>query len=341
MLQCVVRFRLAGLYEAPDGQVRSRHFVMAKVSRPEVAQRFLAPAPVKLVQALVDQGYVTADQARLANRLPVASDLTVEADSAGHTDAGVMATLLPAMRLIQHRTHAQYQYDQPVRLGAGGGIGTPETAACAFLLGADYIVTGSINQCTIEAGISATAKDMLGRMGVRDTAYAPAGDMFELGARVQVLKKGVLFPVRANRLYELWRRHEGIDQIDRKVRLEIQDKFFARSFEDVWLETQEHYARVAPLELERARQPRVRMAMIFKWYFVHSTRLALAGDASQKANYQLHCGPALGAFNQWVADTPLASWQDRGVASIAVLLLEQTSQYLHDRLHELNRRFQR
>jgi malonyl CoA-acyl carrier protein transacylase len=33
---------------------------------------------------------------------------------------------------------------------------------------------------------SATVKDLLQQINIQDTEYAPAGDMFELGARVQV-----------------------------------------------------------------------------------------------------------------------------------------------------------
>src|SRR5688572_31074432 len=39
-------------------------------------------------------------------------------------------------------------------------------------------------------------------------------DMFEIGARVQVLKKGLLFAARANRLHDLYTRHESLDEID-------------------------------------------------------------------------------------------------------------------------------
>lgn len=88
---------------------------------------------------------------------------------------------------------------EKVRIDAAGGIGTPEAASAAFMLGADFIVTGSINQCTVEAGTSESAKDLLQQINVQDTDYAPAGDMFEMGAKVQVIRKGVFFPARANK----------------------------------------------------------------------------------------------------------------------------------------------
>ena len=84
-------------------------------------------------------------------------------------------------------------------------------------MGADFILTGSINQCTQEGGISDSAKNMLQNINVQDTEYAPAGDMFEIGAKVQVLKKGVFFPARANKLYMLYTQYNSLDEIPEKI----------------------------------------------------------------------------------------------------------------------------
>ena len=126
-------------------------------------------------------------------------------------------------------------------------------------MGADFILTGSINQCTVEAGTSAAVKDMLETASAQDTAYAPAGDMFELGAKVQVFKKGIFFPARANKLYELYSRHNSIDEIDAKTRSQIEEKYFKRSFDAVWQETKAHYrstGRKSAEELERSPKDR-------------------------------------------------------------------------------------
>ena len=60
-----------------------------------------------------------------------------------------------------------------IRVGAAGGIGAPEAAAAAFVMGADFVLTGSINQCTVEAGMSDAVKDLLLEINVQDTGYAP------------------------------------------------------------------------------------------------------------------------------------------------------------------------
>ncbi|MFG1876170.1 enoyl-CoA hydratase/isomerase [Sphaerisporangium sp. NPDC049003] len=325
----LVRYRLAGLSRGRDGEVREQHRVMAKVSRIEVAERFLRPAPPELVRQLLDAGHITPDQAELARRVPLASDLCVEADSAGHTDAGNAYVLMPAMSELRDRVTREEGYAEPVLLGAAGGIGTPQAALAAFALGADFIVTGSINQCTVEAGTSDAVKDILQDLGVHDTDYAPAGDMFEVGARMQVARKGLLFPARAQKLYELYVRHDSLDDLDARTRATLEQKYFKRPLEEVWEETRAHLARRFPERLaEIERNPKQKMALVFRWYFVHSTRLALAGRPEYKVDYQIHCGPALGAFNAWVRGTPLASWRGRHVAALADHMMRETAALL-------------
>jgi trans-AT polyketide synthase/acyltransferase/oxidoreductase domain-containing protein len=196
-------------------------------------------------------------------------------------------------------------------------------------MGADFIVTGSINQCTVEAGTSDAVKDILQELNVQDTAYAPAGDMFEIGAKIQVVKRGLFFPVRANKLYELYQRYNALDEIDAKTKQQIQEKYLKRSFEEVWKETRAHYLSANPTKVaEIDGNPKQKMALIFKWYFVHSTRLALSGDAQQRVDYQIQCGPALGAFNQTVRSTALQSWRQRRVAEIGLHIMESAAELL-------------
>ena len=70
------------------------------------------------------------------------------------------------------------------------------------------------------------------------------------------------------------------------------------------------------------------MACVFKWYFSYSTELALNGDEQNKVNFQIHCGPALGAFNQWVKGTKLEDWRNRHVDEIGFELMESTASYI-------------
>ncbi|MCP4289719.1 MAG: PfaD family polyunsaturated fatty acid/polyketide biosynthesis protein [Gammaproteobacteria bacterium] len=337
MTPSLVHYRLKGIHRADDGTITVPNYVLAKVSRPEVATLFMQPAPQRIVDKLVAAGHITSEEAELSRLIPMSEDICVEADSAGHTDQGVAYALMPAMLSLRDEMMTRHNYTKPIRVGAAGGIGTPEAAAAAFMLGAEFILTGSINQCTVEAGTSEVVKDMLQGINVQDTTYAPAGDMFELGAKVQVLRRGVFFPARANKLYTLYQQHNSLDELDPKTRRQIQEKYFKRSFDEVWNETKAYYAKTMPAEIEKAeRNPKQKMALVFRWYFIHSSRLAMEGSEEQRVDYQVHCGPALGAFNQWVKGTELEAWRNRHVAEIGKKLMQETAALLNRRFAVLS-----
>jgi trans-AT polyketide synthase, acyltransferase and oxidoreductase domains len=157
----IVYYRAAGLSLGADGQIQIGHKVIAKLSRKEVAVQFMQPAPAKMLKELVEQGLISELQASLAERVPMADDITVEADSGGHTDNRPLVSLLPSIISLRDEIQAQYAYPHPIRIGAAGGIATPESALAAFMMGAAYVVTGSVNQSCLEAGTSEFAKQLL------------------------------------------------------------------------------------------------------------------------------------------------------------------------------------
>lgn len=109
----------------------------------------MSPAPSIMLQHLQQMRAITAEEARLASLIPLAEDITVESDSGGHTDNRPLGPLFPAVMAVRDECMKQYKYDQPIRLGVSGGIGA---AAAAFAYGASYIMTGTINQSSVEAG---------------------------------------------------------------------------------------------------------------------------------------------------------------------------------------------
>ncbi|MEU1868583.1 ACP S-malonyltransferase [Streptomyces sp. NPDC019793] len=337
--RALVLYRLSGAHRDGTGRAVAPNRLLAKVSRPEVATAFMEPPPQTLVRGLLAEGLLTAAEAEAGRALPLAGEVCAEADSAGHTDAAVAYTLMPATTGLRDRIVAERGYPDGIRVGAAGGLGAPESLAAAFVLGADFVVTGSVNQCTPQAGTSDAVKDLLAQADVQDTGYAPAGDMFEIGARVQVLRRGTLFAARANKLYQAYRQYEGLEAIDAKLRRTIEDGWFHRELEQVWKETREYYLRAGrPQEVERAEQdPRHRMALVFRWYFVHSTRMAMRGDPAERVNYQIHTGPAIGAFNRFAAGTALADWRNRHVDAVAEALMAGAARVLQDRFSSLAR----
>jgi len=131
-----VRYRVKGLEAGgPDGVI-VRNRVIAKISRTELAEMFVRPAPQALLNKLLEmvccfsslflfktrellswrkiltfvyvQGEITQEQAALAKRVPMCDDIAVEADSGGHTDNRPMVVILPMIMAVRDRVHKVY-----------------------------------------------------------------------------------------------------------------------------------------------------------------------------------------------------------------------------------------
>lgn len=330
----VVRFRASGLRQNPDGSVHIGHRIIAKVSRLEVAAPFMSPAPENLLQGLVRDGLITAEQAQLAGRVPVADDITVEADSGGHTDNRPLICLLPAVIGLRDQLQRKYAYPQMVRVGAAGGISTPESVLAAFSMGAAYVVSGSINQACRESGSSDHVRKVLAQADMTDIIMAPAADMFEMGVKLQVLKKGTLFGLRAQKLYDLYVEYDRWEDIPEKDRLNLEKTLFRDTFDRIWEQCVSFFEQRDPEQIVRAEgNPKRKLALVFRWYLGLSSAWANRGEPGRELDYQIWCGPAMGAFNQWVRGSHLESWENRRAAEVGRELLHgaaylQRLQYL-------------
>ncbi len=252
----------------------------------------------------------------------MAEDVTAEADSGGHTDNQPAIVLLPTMLALLEKMQAKHAYKISPRFGAAGGISTPWSAAAALAMGAAYLVTGSVNQSCVEAGTSPAVRRMLAQAQQADIAMAPAADMFEMGVKVQVLKRGTLFAMRASKLYELYRAHESLDRLTDAERANLEKTVFRAPLAEIWQQTKEFFANRDPARIERAeRDPKQKMALVFRWYLGMSSQWANQGDPARTVDYQIWCGPAMAAFNDWVRGTFLEHPENRRVATVALNIL--------------------
>jgi len=208
----IVHYRVAGLRRKKNNEIVAENKIIAKISRREVAIKFMEPPPDSMVQKLFRDNLITREQAEMAKHVPMADDITAEADSGGHTDNRPMVSLLPSIIALKDEIQAKYKYKQPLRVGVGGGIGTPGAALAAFSMGAAFVVTGSVNQACIESGSCEHTKKLLAVADMADVTMAPASDMFEMGVKLQVLKRGTMFAMRAQKLYNLYSTYDSIDE---------------------------------------------------------------------------------------------------------------------------------
>jgi trans-AT polyketide synthase/acyltransferase/oxidoreductase domain-containing protein len=318
----VVRYRVHGIHRDSSGRIVTPNRVIVKVSRVEVASKFLAPPPDRLLQELIRQGDITPEQATLAARIPVAQDVTAEADSGGHTDNRPAITLIPTLLALRDRMQAQYGYDEPLRVGAAGGIATPASAAAALAMGAAYVLTGSVNQACVESGSSDAVREMLAQAEQADTIMAPAADMFEMGVKVQVLKRGTMFAMRAAKLYELYRSYPSLEALPAAERANLEKNLFRAPLDEIWDKTRAFFLQRDPSQATRAESDaKHKMALVFRWYLGWSSRWANVGDPTRRMDYQVWCGPAMGAFNEWTKGSFLEQPHNRRVVTVAFNIL--------------------
>ena len=77
-----------------------------------------------------------------------------------------------------------------------------------------------------------------------------------------------------------------------------------------------------PRQVAKAeRDPKYKLALVFRWYLGQSPDWANRGEPDRKLDYQIWCGPAMGAFNEWVKGSFLETVGQRKVATVAMNIL--------------------
>jgi PfaD family protein len=190
------------------------------------------------------------------------------------------------------------------------------------MMGAAYVTTGSINQGCLESGASIHTKKLLSQMEMTDVSMAPASDMFEMGVKVQVLKRGTMFAMRAQKLYELYTHYESVEDIPTQEREKLETTIFKLSLDSVWNECLKFFSVRDPQQIERAeKNPKAKMALIFRWYLGLASRWSNIGEPGREMDYQIWCGPSMGAFNDWVHGTYLKAPENRKATDVNMQIL--------------------
>jgi PfaD family protein len=151
---------------------------------------------------------------------------------------------------------------------------------------------------------------------------APAGDMFEMGVTVQVLKRGTMFAMRAQKLYDVYRKYQSVEQIPANEKQILEKTIFQDSLKNIWEQTEDFFKQRDPSQIEKAeRDPHHKLALLCRWYLGKSPKWAVSGNEQRKMDYQIWCGPAMGAFNEWAKGSIFENGENRKVADVALNLL--------------------
>src|SRR5256885_15481204 len=102
-------------------------------------------------------------------------------------------------------------------------------------------------------------------------------------------------------------RYPGWDASPERRRPRLEREILRAPVAEIWAQTAAFWGERDPAELARAEaDPKHQMALVFRWYLGKASRWAIDGDATRKLDYQIWCGPAMGAFNRWTAGSFLA-----------------------------------
>jgi len=124
--------------------------------------------------------------------------------------------------------------------------------------------------------------------------------------------------MRAARLYELYRNCSGLDDLPAAERDKLEKNLFHAPLEQIWQETRTYFLHRDPRQAERGdRDPRHRMALVFRWYLGQGAHWAKDGEPSRRMDYQVWCGPSMGAFNEWTTGSFLGEPSRRTVTTVA------------------------
>ena len=112
-----------------------------------------------------------------------------------------------------------------------GPIGYPGSAEVVNMQPPDALISKGVQQLPTagdgrQSGTCDKVREQLSKATYSDVVMAPAADMFESGVKLQVLKKGTMFPSRAAKLYELFLQYPSLDALPADVRSRLEKQVF-------------------------------------------------------------------------------------------------------------------
>ena len=319
--KAMVHYRLTGLTANDKGVPQPKHQLFIRVPHTGLAEYFAQPAPQDLIDALVTEGRLTEEEGLLGSKLPLSQDIIVDGDVSRTGGKQDIVSLFPALRHSLRR--AKIGRSVEVRVGVAGELATPEAINAAFKMGADFVVTGSVNGLTIEAGGSQARKELLAKAKPEDFVSAPSFEYLDADYRVRVTKFGTMFATKANRMEELYRATDSLDGLTHEGLKFLEQKVFQCSLVEAYDKAEPFLRQWWPNLVEQATtSPKVRASLLLKWFLFESNQWAIDGVQGRQMDYQVRGDGAVGSFNLWRENTEFNDISKISVVQLALNLLK-------------------
>jgi trans-AT polyketide synthase/acyltransferase/oxidoreductase domain-containing protein len=131
-----------------------------------------------------------------------------------------------------------------------------------------------------------------------------------------------MFSMRGAKLYEIYRTHDRFEDAPESQRKLVEETLLKCTFQEEWQKTRAFFMQRDPSQIQRAeKDPKHQMALVFRSYLGRASLWAKSGIADRAIDYQIWCGPAMGAFNEWVRGSFLEAPENRKTVTVAMNLL--------------------
>ena len=319
--KAMVHYRLTGLRADEKGNPIAKHQLFIRVPHAGLAEYFAQPAPRSLVEALVAEGRLTEEEGELGRKLPLSQDIIVDGDVSRTGGKLDVVSLFPTLRYSLRKARIGRGMD--VRIGMAGELATPEAINAAFKMGADFVVTGAVNGLTVEARGSALRKELLAKAKAEDFVAAPSFEYLEADYRVRVTKFGTMFATKANRMEELYRSTDSLEELSREGLTFLEDKVFQCSLVEAYENAEPFLRKWWPNLVEEARgSSKARASLLLKWYLYESNQWAIDGIKGRQMDFQVRGDGSIGSFNLWRENTDFGDISKITVVQLALNLLK-------------------
>ena len=319
----LVQYRVSGIHQRPDGEIVVPNRTFAKISRAEVARRFMEPPPPPLLDQLLREGRITEREAELARHIPMADDITAEGDSGGHTDKQVLSALVPTMRALRDEIvdAAEVRPADPSRRGRrprDAGVGRRRVPARRRLR------PDRLDQPGVRRGRHLAAR----------AADAGRGELQRRrdGRRRRLVRDGLAGPgAPARHPLRLAEASGSWSCTGATARWPISRTASASSLRPTssappstrsgGTRRRSSSASIRASLSGAQRDEHHKMALVMRWYLGLSSGWAQQGNEDRRVDFQVWCGPAMGAFNTWARGSFLEDVDQRGVVEVAENLM--------------------
>lgn len=283
--------------------------LLIRASSLEAAKKFMRPADQELVNQLVRDEQITAEEVSIAKELPLA-------DAIAYSGEWQQLQQLIQARDDQIGRGKPFVDGRRVFIGSAYGIGSPSTVISAVTCGAEFVIADSIYLCTRESGVKSEIKSLLQVLNEADIAMAPHPDLFEFGQQVPVVDRNGSYVSYAKALLRIWKSEESVDKLS-SYSLSVLEAYALGELHEIWTNIVKEPNRFSLREVEDAAQhPRLKLSLIIKYLLM---------EKSISDGIPLGIGKELGEFNRWLNKKGVIEWQDRKLIDIASKVIDESS----------------